>query len=108
MADKILLSIAMFLLGIASTNMLRSVWPRKPKVRYFIVFYKAPHSSGYNMGNVSFICKEAEYISNESVCEYIKKKYPDTKAVLVTNIIELSEADYKCWVTKYGNHEQKV
>ena len=78
----------------------------KPKKRYFIVFYRLFRVSGgfnYWYANVD---SEGEYLNygettvkiKDRLNEAIEKDKNKIESILITNIIELNESDYKDWV----------
>ena len=79
---------------------------REPKKRYFIVFYRLFRVGGgfnYWYANVD---SEGEYLNygettvkiKDRLNEDIEKEKSKVESILITNIIELNESDYKDWV----------
>lgn len=67
--------------------------------RFFIVFYTGETAgNGRVIGNMSFTT-EGKYISATETSEYILSN-KNLCEYVITNIIELSEADYKNWGKK--------
>lgn len=66
--------------------------------RYFIVFYLANEGLKQNTGWVSLVKKDGTYINSSSISNKIAMPINvDPKVVVITNIIELNESDYKDW-----------
>lgn len=66
--------------------------------RYFIVFYLANEGLKQNIGWVSVLNKDGTYINMKSISHKIAISINvDPKIVVITNIIELNESDYKDW-----------
>jgi len=64
-------------------------------MRYFIVFYN--YIKGGNTGNGTFSMVRPSFINHNEATGYIEKSMSADSAV-ITNIIELSEEDYKEFV----------
>ena len=62
--------------------------------RYFIVFYISNTS---NQGHVALEKKSGDFLNANETREIILKLNPAFSAVAITNIIEISQEDYKMW-----------
>ena len=78
----------------------------KPKKRYFIVFYRLFRvGGGFNVG-YSNVETKGEYLNYKEISVKIKdglnkdieKDKNKVESILILNIIELNESDYKDWV----------
>lgn len=68
--------------------------------RYFLIFYKYESSKGVGVGECD-IYTNGSYPSRKSLIEELtfvdKNKTVKAHNIIITNIVELSEKDYKNW-----------
>lgn len=63
-------------------------------MRYFIVCYLHKTKNGFGSGDTTFATLGG-YLNNAETIRAIKKLNPEMESIVLTNIIELTEADYK-------------
>ncbi len=78
------------------------------KNRYFIVFFRGRtrKAKSYTPCHVNMATTEGGYIGGERAYRTLKEKYPNMSQIVITNIIELPEADYKRWSMPEGGLEE--
>lgn len=67
--------------------------------RYFIVFYIGNVYNGRVTGYMDFTTYEGCYLNKAMTLIQLGNKNPELKGIVITNIIELSESDYREWTS---------
>jgi hypothetical protein len=67
--------------------------------RYFIVFYIGNVPKGLITGYIDFTTYEGSYLNKAMTLIQISKNNLEIKDVIITNIIELIEPDFKDWTS---------
>jgi len=67
--------------------------------RYFIVFYIGNIYNGRVTGYMNFTTYEGCYLNKAMTLIQLGDKNSELKEIVITNIIELSESDYREWAS---------
>lgn len=68
--------------------------------RYFIVFYDARNNRNHSTGNLWVRNTDGAYVNNKEVIKTTALANPnfDEQDIVITNIIELNETDFKKFI----------
>lgn len=69
------------------------------KKRYFIVMFIGSHPNGQATGHMDFTCSDGCFIRRKEATKQISATNESIRDVVITNIIELTEADYQSWIS---------
>ncbi len=66
--------------------------------RYFLIFYRAKLiSNGQQIGHLTHVSSYGRYPNCKNIIEWLKQKNPNSENIVITNLIEVNESDFKDW-----------